>query len=150
MDNTVLKATLLCVWKGELYCITMAFFYFMFGSILFLLFCFCTVRDYHVCCCCCCCYTVQYWCVCCCCCCCVRYEIVAFVVIINHHLRRRLLCFCVRCCCCWCCWCCRCRWCCSYAFVAVAVAIIVPYRGIDSIRFDSFLFHGSFAVTVIK
>ena len=30
-------------------------------------------------------------------------------------------------------------------FVSVAVAIIVPYRGIDSIRFDSFSFYGSFA-----
>ena len=70
MDNTVLKATLLCVWKGVFYSTTMAFvlFYIRFYSIAVALFLL-LLAILRCCCCCCCCYTVQYCCVCCCCCC---------------------------------------------------------------------------------
>ena len=140
MDNTVLKATLLCVWKGVFYSTTMAFvlFYIRFYSIpaaLLLSY----VQDCCVCCCCCCCcYTVG------------DYRGLQWLLLLLHRTLYWSLtycCFVASSSSSFCCCCCSYKCCCLDAFVTTAAAaiIIVPFRGIDSIWFDSFSFHGSFA-----
>ena len=86
MDNAVLKATQLCVWKGVFYRITMAFvlFYIWFYSIavaLFLLLLLLLLLSSLLrCCCCLYCYTVRFCHGCCWCCCTVQDRLCISVV----------------------------------------------------------------------
>ena len=138
VDNTVLKATLLCVWKGELYRITMALILFYNWSILLLLLCCCTVRDCRVCCCCCrccCCYTVQDSRGCCCC------TVVVVVIFPYILLFRCIIIRIVR------------RYTatmllllnCTDMLLLLLLLLLLLYRTAVSIQFDSFSLHGSFA-----